>query len=141
MTAKPTKVRPPSRETFQPAVQAVPFPTADFHSGPYTSPVSSATHSESPIVISAGSKRRHAMMMMLDANSAPLPISGDVPGTPVIPSGQAVPMFGGSNAHSLNKRRSRNMRNLNPGQNQNLTPADAMDVEEEGRERKRVARR
>jgi len=141
MPVKPTKVRPPTRETFQPAVQTLPFPTADLYSGPYTSPASSATLSESPIVINAGSKRRHAMMMMLDANSAPLPISGDVPGSPVIPSGQTSPMFSGSNAHSLNKRRSRNMRSLNPGQNQNMTPTDAMDVEEEGRERKRVARR
>ncbi|KAH6883799.1 hypothetical protein BKA70DRAFT_1341530 [Coprinopsis sp. MPI-PUGE-AT-0042] len=92
---------------------------------------------QTPMVIGAGSKRRHAMMMMLDS-----PTSGSsATSSPsnVVPTGTGGLPHTGTGHH---RRRTRSSRNLAAqGQSQSLTNGDDMDVEEEGRERKRVARR
>ncbi|KAJ8085628.1 hypothetical protein PM082_004446 [Marasmius tenuissimus] len=81
--------------------------------------------------VSAGSKRRHAVMMMLDSPSS-------------VSSGSSAPSPVATPSAITTRRRTRSSRgnNLSHVQNQNLnlTPED-MDVEEDGRERKRVARR
>ncbi|KAG6917705.1 hypothetical protein DXG01_001477 [Tephrocybe rancida] len=106
----------------------------DFANGPSTSESDTI-----PIPIAAGAKRRHAMMMMLD--SAPSAVSIDS-------SVAHPPPMGGNNLNSASgsRRRTRSSRHGHaPPQNQNFSliapPADAMEVEEDGRERKRVARR
>ncbi|KAH9169168.1 hypothetical protein EDB89DRAFT_1986934 [Lactarius sanguifluus] len=79
-----------------------------------------------PLTVSAGAKRRHAMMVLTDdAASAP-------PGAAVVGTGIGVRADAGSS-----RRRTRSTR----GAHQNQHPQDAMDTEEDGRERKRVARR
>ncbi|KAH6890947.1 hypothetical protein BKA70DRAFT_1327136 [Coprinopsis sp. MPI-PUGE-AT-0042] len=92
---------------------------------------------QTPMVIGAGSKRRHAMMMMLDS-----PTSGSsATSSPsnVTPTGNGGMPHSGAGHH---RRRTRSSRSLAAqGQSQSLTNGDDMDVEEEGRERKRVARR
>lgn len=100
---------------------------------------------DTPIVINAGTKRRHAMMMMLDASSPPLSLThgpGSGPSS-VVSSPGGTPSAGMGMGAGAGRRRSRTSRNL--GQNQNLSvlqmASEAMDVEEDGRERKRVSRR
>ncbi|KAI9457469.1 hypothetical protein BJY52DRAFT_1272668 [Lactarius psammicola] len=79
-----------------------------------------------PLTVSAGAKRRHAMMVLTDeAASAP-------PGATGVGVGAGVGAGAGSS-----RRRTRSTR----GAHQNQHPQDAMDTEEDGRERKRVARR
>ncbi|TFK33102.1 hypothetical protein BDQ12DRAFT_700918 [Crucibulum laeve] len=112
---------------------------------------SSPPFPDTPISIGAGAKRRHAMMMMLDSASSPVSINGgstsnSSPGTP----GSAPGGYGSSLSHgtgsTLSRRRTRNSRNLplQQPQNQNINvtqaASESMDVEEDGRERKRVAR-
>ncbi|KAM6493045.1 hypothetical protein JOM56_011179 [Amanita muscaria] len=96
--------------------------------------------------ISAGAKRRHAMMMMLDAASTPVSIDGSSgPPSPAIHhvSNHLASSNGMQLAPGLGRRRTRSSRISSQHQMQNQAiNLDAMDVEEEnGRERKRVARR
>lgn len=76
-----------------------------------------------PLTVSAGSKRRHAMMVLADDN-APAAV------------GAAATATSGGGAGS-SRRRTRSTR----GAHQNQHAQDAMEIEEDGRERKRVARR
>ncbi|KAF8648215.1 hypothetical protein AX16_006353 [Volvariella volvacea WC 439] len=124
-------VTPSSSFTFRPETLASLTPSPD-----------------TPIPIVAGAKRRHMMMMMdsavptisIDATSgntsSPSTITNIVTGRNVIPQGNVA------------RRRTRSSRTLaHPQpplqvQNVNAIPqTDAMEVEEDGRERKRVARR
>ncbi|KAG5715608.1 hypothetical protein E4T56_gene8750 [Termitomyces sp. T112] len=112
--------------------------------------------SGTPIPLAAGAKRRHAVMMMLDA--APSSASVSIDGSPLLPHAHAhssptgcsagAAAVGGGGAAGSSRRRTRRQQNQHQHQNQNVGPnvtstalQDAMDVEEEGRERKRVARR
>ena len=70
-----------------------------------------------PLTVSAGAKRRHAMMVLAD--------------DPASAAGAATAGAGSS------RRRTRSTR----GAHQNQHTQDAMEIEEDGRERKRVARR
>ncbi|KAF9528761.1 hypothetical protein CPB83DRAFT_853715 [Crepidotus variabilis] len=113
-----------------------PFPT--------TNPSTPVSFSEPPpIVFNAGTKRRHAMMMMLDASSPTLSIS---PGT-ASSSSTGSPATGPGSGSVIGRRRTRSSRNIgqHQSQNQNINliqvASEAMDIEEDGRERKRVARR
>lgn len=68
------------------------------------------------------------MMMMLDSQSAPSIVDLNVPPENVGPSGSG-------------RRKTRSSRTILPNFNASMIAPDAMDVEDEGRERKRVARR
>jgi hypothetical protein len=91
---------------------------------------------ETPITI--GQKRRHALLAMSDAPSGGSGIALSAPATP-----------GGTVPGGLVRRRTRSSIRasgaLTPSStansNRNETPEISMDVEEDGRERKRVARR
>ena len=77
-----------------------------------------------PLTVSAGAKRRHAMMVLTDESaSAP-------PGT----AGAGVGIGAGAGS---SRRRTRSTR----GAHQNPHTQEAMDTDEDGRERNRVARR
>ncbi|KAF8200252.1 hypothetical protein BJ912DRAFT_1054636 [Pholiota molesta] len=139
-TSRPNKVRPaPTKDSFHPTVQPTHFTPSPFLSEAYEPPVP-----EPPLVIGAGAKRRHAVMMMLD-HSAPLggPSTAGAP-----PGGNGGAANGGGTAGSgLSKRRTRSARGVHQLQPHNsnisvvqMSPED-MDIEEDGRERKRVARR
>ena len=104
-----------------------------------------AANVETPIVIGAGAKRRHAMMVMLDSGSSPITLAHGSGPSSIASSPGGVNIQGMPTTSSLGRRRNRSSRTLNQHQNQNInviqvTP-EAMDVEEDGRERKRVARR
>ncbi|KAG6889442.1 hypothetical protein C0992_005162 [Termitomyces sp. T32_za158] len=115
--------------------------------------------SDIPIPIAAGAKRRHAMMMMLDA-AAPSIDGSTVHMHMHSPQTQgAISPVGGAAGSSRRRTRTRQHQHQHQqNQNQNVGPngvtgnvngngsasqagQDAMDVEEDGRERKRVARR
>ncbi|TFK95945.1 hypothetical protein BDV98DRAFT_576917 [Pterulicium gracile] len=103
--------------------------------------------------INAGAKRRHAVMMMLDppgqavgmtqGNTAGLDVTGAAVG-----HGHGQP-HGHGHGHGSRRRTRSSRGGLNANQNVvnvghghgAAASQDAMDVEEEGRERKRVARR
>ncbi|KIJ64247.1 hypothetical protein HYDPIDRAFT_28682 [Hydnomerulius pinastri MD-312] len=90
-----------------------------------------AAHADSDF--SAGAKRRHAVMMMLD--STPSAAAVDVSSSPG--SSAASPVSSGSGNP---RRRTRSQRSAGHVQAQ-AQSGDSMDIEEDGRERKRVARR
>lgn len=105
-------------------------------------PPAQLTHSqsESDLTLVAGAKRRHAVMMMLDSAS-PSSI-GDVPESPLSIAGAGA----GSAPSGGMRKRTRSSKALGAlsGQvnaNTNASLDSMMDVEEDGRERKRVARR
>ncbi|KAJ3535739.1 hypothetical protein NMY22_g6347 [Coprinellus aureogranulatus] len=105
------------------------IPSALFSSNPTTPTPAMGLE---PVVIGAGAKRRHAMMMMMDPTSGAFGIGGTPTSTPAANEGVAA------------RRRTRSTRSLGLStvHNQNVGQgSDDMDVEEEGRERKRVARR
>lgn len=87
------------------------------------------------------------MMMMLDSGPSPISIApGGGPSSVVSsPGGVASPTMGAPS--SFPRRRMRSVRNLGPHQvqNQNINviqmASEAMDIEDEGRERKKIARR
>ncbi|KAL0952938.1 hypothetical protein HGRIS_007151 [Hohenbuehelia grisea] len=122
------------------------FPSSDAR--PSSAPPTFVDAFPDPIPIAAGAKRRHAMMMMLDSSSSPVPITPTSPNTfsPFSPVANSSPLAAGAHPHgsaASARRRTRSSR-MTPQQNQNvalLPNSEAMDVEEEGRERKRVARR
>ncbi|KAF5329676.1 hypothetical protein D9619_009200 [Psilocybe cf. subviscida] len=109
------------------------------------------TDAHAPMVIGAGAKRRHAVMMMLDSNNPAISISPGGPSSTVSSPGgvTGVANPGSTPSSNLGKRRTRhpprNLTQLQP-HNANISVrqmgAEEMDVEEDGgRERKRVARR
>lgn len=125
----------------QPNVSHAP-PNPSFLSEAFPSTTTTTANTETPIVIGAGTKRRHAMMVMLDSASSPISLArgGGPSSTASSPGGVNLP--GAPTTSSLGRRRPRSSRNLMQHQNQNINvPPEAMDVEEDGRERKRVARR
>ncbi|KAH9476631.1 hypothetical protein JR316_0010544 [Psilocybe cubensis] len=159
----------PTKESFrQSTTLPVHFPSTHPHShshshlshlsDPSTTPssVSTIQYPETPIVnvIGAGAKRRHAVMRMLDANTNPPTTTISIGGPSSTVSSPGGMMMGGNNnaytgstASSLSRRRTRSSRNLTQLQPHNpnisviqMNP-EAMDVEEDGRDRKRVARR
>ena len=101
--------------------------------------------------VGAGAKRRHAVMMMLDSASPPLDVSISTdtsPGGASHSSTNSTAAFGGTGATPSGRRRTRSSRGSHThghGQgvhaNGTQQTAEAMDIEEDGRERKRVARR
>lgn len=85
------------------------------------------------------------MMMMLDSNSPAISIGGQSSNTSS-PGGvvhNTPGTYPGSTGSHTSKRRTRSSRNLTQLQphNPNIVTPEDMDVEEDGRERKRVARR
>ena len=102
--------------------------------------------------VGAGAKRRHAVMMMLDSASSPLDVSistDSSPGSASHSSTNANTGLGGVSATASGRRRTRSSRGTHGHHghvqgihvNGNQQGLEAMDVEEDGRERKRVARR
>jgi len=134
---------PPTREAFQLTPNVHASSTEHFPSS-----ASSGTYPETPILIGAGAKRRHAVMMMLDSSSAPISIGdpSSVVSSPG-PGSMNAGTYMGSTGSNIGKRRTRSSRNLGQiqSQNQNINviqvSPEPMDIEEDGRERKRVARR
>jgi hypothetical protein len=136
----------PTREAFQLTTQSTNVhPSSTEH---FPSSASSGTYPETPILIGAGAKRRHAVMMMLDSSSAPISIGdpSSVVSSPG-PGSMNAGTYMGSTGSNLGKRRTRSSRNLSQIQshNQNINviqvSPEPMDIEEDSRERKRVARR
>ncbi|KAG6334905.1 hypothetical protein ID866_4186 [Astraeus odoratus] len=83
--------------------------------------------------ISAGAKRRHTVMMMLDSTASPAVVD--------VPSGSSA-TSSLSSASGNPRRRTRSQRSVGHVQMQAQSLAnDPMDIEDDGRERKRVARR
>lgn len=104
--------------------------------------------------VGAGTKRRHAVMMMLDSVPSPLDSSNDTDFSlgsashPSMHSTLACTGPGTASTTSSGRRRTRSTRsNHSHGHTQGQSGggrqiiSEAMDIEEEGRERKRVARR
>ena len=116
-TSRPIKPRPNPSSTRAPApTPEVPF-TPDITDMP--APVS--VPPPDTFSVSAGAKRRHAMMMMLDQTAPSEPAASTSTGAP--------------------RRRTKSTRGSAAGGAQNQNVESMMDVEEDGRERKRVARR
>ncbi|KIM59519.1 hypothetical protein SCLCIDRAFT_1217643 [Scleroderma citrinum Foug A] len=116
---------------------------------PITGPMLSATGSLDENNITAGAKRRHAVMMMLDSSEAPSTAFVDVSQSPAGgPGSSAVSQHVGapSNTGASGRRRTRSGRytashHHHHHQGVQSGSVDSMDVEDDGRERKRVARR
>ncbi|KAF8630096.1 hypothetical protein AX17_005494 [Amanita inopinata Kibby_2008] len=115
---------------------------------PNVTPLSSTTFPEgTTLSVSAGAKRRHAMMMMLDAASPSVSLAGSSgPPSSAIHMSNLATGNGLSSGPALGRRRTRSrvhsQQQQIQNQNLNLLQVEAMDVEEEGgRERKRIARR
>ncbi len=105
-------------------------------------PINSPTSfTEVPIIPAVGNKRRHAMMMMLDAATTPPTVGNALTQSSTMGSSPAS-QPGHSNS---GRRKTKNFRGQQQLQNQNINviqpPPEAMDIEEDSRERKRVARR
>ncbi|KAF9447633.1 hypothetical protein P691DRAFT_671087 [Macrolepiota fuliginosa MF-IS2] len=135
------KGEPPTSYT---SFSAVPS-TSVFNFSPETvTPINtSLSFPETPTIPAVGTKRRHAMMMMLDAASTPT-------STASVSTTQS-PSMGNSPASQPNlsssiRRRTKSTRGQQQQlQNQNLNviqqSSEAMEIEDDGRERKRIARR
>ncbi|KAF8624310.1 hypothetical protein AX15_005940 [Amanita polypyramis BW_CC] len=144
---RPMKPRPSTKgDGSSPYVglpSAHPF---DFFAEP-RSAMSPPAMSDGALSVSAGAKRRHAMMMMLDAASAPVSMAGSSPSpSPALHMSNLSVGNGLPSGPGLSRRRTRNRVNSQQQQlsNQtlNLLQVEAMDVEEDnGRDRKRIARR
>ncbi|KAI5991262.1 hypothetical protein EDD15DRAFT_2388665 [Pisolithus albus] len=137
---RPIKSRPSSARkdisTDIPSMPCVSTPLASTENVPRT-PVLPPMHAPFPSTpqgdIAAGTKRRHTVMMMLDSAAPPtvVDVSSSSGGANVVSSTQGNP-----------RRRTRSQRSAHHAQGQaHATTTDSMDVEEDGRERKRVARR
>ncbi|KAG6817557.1 hypothetical protein H0H87_006934 [Tephrocybe sp. NHM501043] len=144
--SEPSSPSPPPPAALRPIQRPIRSrPAGKSEVVPSTMDLSDASSSaDIPIPIVAGAKRRHAMMMMLDSSPTAVSIDGSsVSHTPSMGGMTSVTGGSGSHAHT-GRRRTRSSRHA-VAQNQNLglsqTPADAMDIEEDGRERKRIARR
>ncbi|KAI6118464.1 hypothetical protein F5141DRAFT_1024201 [Pisolithus sp. B1] len=119
-----------------PSTPCLSTPLAATENVPRT-PVFPSVHPPFPSIpqgdIAAGTKRRHTVMMMLDSAASPtvVDVSSSSAGTNTVSSTQGNP-----------RRRTRSQRSAHHAQGQvHATSTDSMDVEEDGRERKRVARR
>lgn len=152
-TQRPTRSRPHTTKGDPPNSSASQVPPFNLISESH--PPTSQPFPDTPITIGAGAKRRHAMMMILDSGSTPVSIGGSSmpPPSPSGP-GNINGVYSGSPNHTaglgMNRRRTRSTRSLThqahqQPQNQNINmiqvASEAMDIEEDGRERKRVARR
>lgn len=137
---RPIKSRPSSARkdisTDIPSMPCLPTPLASTENVPRT-PVLPSMHPPFPSTsqgdIAAGTKRRHTVMMMLDSAVPPtvVDVSSSSAGANAVSSTQGNP-----------RRRTRSQRSAHHAQGQaHATTTDSMDVEEDGRERKRVARR
>ncbi|EKM76622.1 hypothetical protein AGABI1DRAFT_115711 [Agaricus bisporus var. burnettii JB137-S8] len=98
------------------------------------------TFPEMPSLPAVGTKRRHAMMMMLDAATPTTTGSNTTTQSPSMANSPASP------ASFSGPARRRTRSNRGHQQNQNINnmmqaPNESMDIEDDGRERKRVARR
>lgn len=105
---------------------------SEMSSLPYPAPSSLSFPSSGPaedLGVSIGVKRRHAMMMMLDSQTSPsiLDLNVSVAAENIGPSGSG-------------RRKTRSLRIL-PNFSAPTLISDAMDVEDDGRERKRMSRR
>ncbi|KAG6827254.1 hypothetical protein H0H92_012615 [Tricholoma furcatifolium] len=156
--AKTVKSKPSLQPLTQPSPSSSspvqPRPTSHHPQRPQRSARPSPSDIDSPeapeidfsIPIAAGAKRRHAMMMMLDTPhpSAPTaPFALDAPASGTAAAAVAV-TCGAASGLGPSRRRTRSARQLQPTQTLNQAAAaelDPMEVEEDGRERKRVARR
>ncbi|KAI6020624.1 hypothetical protein EDC04DRAFT_2901659 [Pisolithus marmoratus] len=150
-TSAPTPLTPHSPSNSNPAHLNTPSPTIPTRSNPLfqrpiksrpslnvpRTPIFPSMHPPFPSIpqadITAGTKRRHTVMMMLDSAAPPtvMDVSSSSAGPNTAPSTQGNP-----------RRRTRSQRSAHHAQGQAHTSStDSMDVEEDGRERKRVARR
>ncbi|KAI6007900.1 hypothetical protein EDC04DRAFT_2611212 [Pisolithus marmoratus] len=119
-----------------PSMPGLSTPLASSENVPRT-PIFPSMHPPFPSIpqadITAGTKRRHTVMMMLDSAAPPtvVDVSSSSAGPNTAPSTQGNP-----------RRRTRSQRSAHHAQGQaHASSTDSMDVEEDGRERKRVARR
>lgn len=147
-TSSPSSPSPPTTPsiTHRPVHQLpkssksrVAFPNAsssDLHRLPPAASAVPATGEEA-FGLGAGAKRRHAVMMMLDSAAPPVDLSSISADTSSGNVGTSMTIGSGSISHAGGRRRTRSTRAYTHGQQ----PSEAMDVEEDGRERKRVARR
>ncbi|KAF8716580.1 hypothetical protein AX14_009172 [Amanita brunnescens Koide BX004] len=146
---RPMKPRPSTKgDGSSPYVSLPPPHPFDFITDPRQAmmPMAPSNMSDGTLSVSAGVKRRHAMMMMLDAAAPPVSMGGGTSGPPssghhmsnLSAVGNGLPLV-----PALGRRRARSSRVTSQQQQAlNLLSAEAMDVEEEnGRDRKRVARR
>jgi hypothetical protein len=104
---------------------------------PISPPISFPEMSNLPAV---GTKRRHAMMMMLDATTPTNTGSNTTAQPPAVVNLPASPASFSGPA----RRRTRSNRGFQQNQNFNNAmqpPNESMDIEDDSRERKRVARR
>ncbi|KAF4590452.1 hypothetical protein AB1N83_005132 [Pleurotus pulmonarius] len=119
--------QPPSKGSRNRAKESTEPPTSERNPSPTLPGINHIFPDQIP---TAGSKRRHAVMVMLD--SAPS----------VANSASTLAPPGGNHSAIATRRRTRSARNLALHHNQNIMqPPEAMDVEEDGRDRKRVTRR
>lgn len=111
---------------------AFPNISSDVHK---LSPTASAVPAtgEEALGLGAGAKRRHAVMMMLDSAAPPVDLSSISADTSSGNAGTSMAIGSGSISYTGGRRRTRSTRAQQS--------SEAMDVEEDGRERKRVARR
>ncbi|EGO03143.1 hypothetical protein SERLA73DRAFT_176664 [Serpula lacrymans var. lacrymans S7.3] len=105
-----------------------------------TSTIAGLADSDAPSVtdFSAGAKRRHAVMMMLDSAGGTA-VENSSPGSSSMSQSTHT-----SSASGSSRRRTRSTRNSALGAHQGQVQSqvgDAMEVEDDGRERKRVTRR
>ncbi|KIN98263.1 hypothetical protein M404DRAFT_1005401 [Pisolithus tinctorius Marx 270] len=119
-----------------PSMSCLPTPLASSENVSRT-PIFPSMHPPFPSIpqgdIAAGTKRRHTVMMMLDSAVPPtvVDVSSSSAGANTVSSTQGNP-----------RRRTRSQRSAHHVQGQaHTTSTDSMEVEEDGRERKRVARR
>lgn len=99
-------------------------------------------------IVGAGAKRRHAVMMMLDSAPSPLDFANDADFSVGSAPHSSAHSSCTTGAISTGRRRTRSTRSNHNhshtqghGGNGSYSVSEAMDVEEEGRERKRLARR
>ncbi|KAK0200580.1 hypothetical protein DFS33DRAFT_168818 [Desarmillaria ectypa] len=133
------RLKPPSSSKGggdSPTISPLPPLTSDYPFNLVSEDTLSVPPFPVPDVV-AGAKRRHAVMMMLDSSSAPVSTS----------STTASSNCNHGSGSGGNRRRTRSTRNnASHLQNQNVNSiqlsSEAMDIEDDnGRERKRVARR
>ncbi|KAI6011439.1 hypothetical protein EDC04DRAFT_2580488 [Pisolithus marmoratus] len=134
------KSRPsPARKDISidaPSVPGLATPLASSENVPRT-PIFPSIHPPFPPIpqadIAAGTKRRHTVMMMLDSAAPPTVVD--------VSSSSAAPNTV-SSTQGNPRRRTRSQRSAHHAQGQaHASSTDSMDVEEDGRERKRVTRR
>ncbi|KAH7911842.1 hypothetical protein BJ138DRAFT_1135114 [Hygrophoropsis aurantiaca] len=128
-----TNIHPPISTSLVPSSENV-FRVPSFKDVPATA----LSHTESDLSdFAAGAKRRHAVMMMLDSTVASAGTETSSPS-----SSNVSPANHPSSGSNGTRRRTRGTRHsASQTQVQTHQLGESMDVEEDGRERKRVARR